>query len=255
MADPRIAHPWRSLTTISWVAIASIALALIVVVAAARPLLEADIWAEAPVLNVDGVTTDPADPDGGDDRGVSGITQDRLVQYAAVVDNRSIFFTPEKPVRPEAPKPTTVQPKPVAPPTYAGPSLAGILGNRIYFGESLGGGSGHKWIDIGVAGTTSRGDAIKVIEIKDPWIARIAWKGGEYDVPLFDPSKRSTGEARPSLMGNNAVIRTGGDTRRSVTGGPAPRGRPAASPDGDVLDLGLPRGEGIFMEIEEGTSN
>ena len=271
MADPRMMHPWRNLAPISWAAIAALAIAAIVIAASARPILDTEIWAAAPSPNqgngsgsgdADGTGPDDGAADGGSRPDIAPVSDDVLARSKVTVDNRSPFFIPPRPVKPEPPKPPTTTPVRPTPSVYGGPSLAGILGNRVYFDESLGGGSGNKWLDIGVRGTPSMGDAIRIIEFKDPWIARIEWKGGEFDVPLFEPGKWASGAdsrmGMPTLNdNNNAPIRMGGtpSTVRTVTDPRARQSAPAATEaGGDTLDLGLPRGGGLFLD-DGGESN
>ena len=105
------------------------------------------------------------------------------------VNGRSLFYaplpwppdpTPRTVVQKDPEPKTDPEPKPdpgppPAPPNYTGPTPNAIVGDRVWF---VGG-------DVRVVGEEESG-GVKILEIKPPWTVRIAHKGGEYDVPLFD---------------------------------------------------------------------
>lgn len=100
-------------------------------------------------------------------------------------DGRSVFFKPPQPVvqrdRPKPPPVTMPQeidrepPKPAGPPArYTGPSIMAFVGDTVWFQGDLRVSAGEE--DAGV----------RVISVDAPWSARLGFRGGEYDVTLFE---------------------------------------------------------------------
>ena len=97
---------------------------------------------------------------------------------------RSIFYIPREPRRPAPPPPPPREPveetapPPPPPPTipakYAGPAPKSILGNDVFFEGSL----------RIPQGETASG--VKVVLVRGPFDIRLGWKGGEYEINLFE---------------------------------------------------------------------
>ncbi len=102
-----------------------------------------------------------------------------LESYRQRFEGRSLFFRPPAPL-PPAPPPTPVevpdlpQPGLIVPPIYAGPNVIAIIGDQVWFRDDL---------KLRV-GEEERG--VKVLASNPPWTVRLAYRGGEYDVPIFE---------------------------------------------------------------------
>ena len=85
--------------------------------------------------------------------------------------------------------------------------------------------------------------SVKILSINAPWSVRIAWSGGEYEVPLwgdrtgtfFSSNPFEAGATPPGLRGESDLnprspIAAGGTTRPPVAAGSPPSGSPPASP-------------------------
>jgi hypothetical protein len=114
-------------------------------------------------------------------------------------DGRSLFVMPPPPYRPPPPPPPLPPeppppPKPVAPVApadYSGPKPMGMIGARVYF-------DGIPALSVG-----EERDGLKVLAVEPPSHVRVAHRGGEYRVPVWDPSdltalsKRELGASSP----------------------------------------------------------
>lgn len=94
--------------------------------------------------------------------------------YLAQIHGRSIFYVPGAP-RKARPEEKPKDDKPAAPTTYGGPKILAMVNDKVWFDDS----------SSLVSGGEGRGD-LKVLGINGPWSAKIAWRGVEFDVPLFD---------------------------------------------------------------------
>lgn len=115
-----------------------------------------------------------------------GASQERAEQFRAEFDRhvsqvngRSMFFTPGPPRKP---RPAEEKPKVAeesAPSVYGGPRILAMINDKVWFEDATS-------AELGAG--ESRG--LRVVAINAPWSARVAWRGVEFDVPLFD---RTTG--------------------------------------------------------------
>lgn len=116
---------------------------------------------------------------------LTGHEEDR-VTYQSRFEGRSLFFKPPAPTprpkqitRRDPPKPAR-EPDPVdtgpppPPREYSGPSILFVLGEEVWFRNGL-------RLRVG-----EEGDGVRVISSDAPWTVRLGFRGGEYDVPLFD---------------------------------------------------------------------
>lgn len=106
--------------------------------------------------------------------------EDGLDGYLAQIDGRSPFH---KPLPPE-PKTEVAQPEGPRPTRYGGPAIVAMINNAVWFSD----GQRLK------ASEASPSGSLKVIELRAPWSARIAWNGGEFDVDFFQRSALLTGK-------------------------------------------------------------
>ncbi|HVZ94333.1 MAG TPA: hypothetical protein VG797_07475 [Phycisphaerales bacterium] len=92
----------------------------------------------------------------------------------AQVNGRSMFYVPGAP-RAVAKVEEKKDDKPSTPSSYGGPRIIAMINNKVWFDDatSMKVGEGEK-------------SEMKVVAISTPWSARIAWRGVEFDVPLFD---------------------------------------------------------------------
>ena len=103
-----------------------------------------------------------------------------LTTYRERFEGRSLFFRPRAPVRP-APKQTVQKEPDVAPPpppistTYGGPAVIAVIGDQVWF-------KGKNNLNLRVG---EEGAGVKVLATNPPWTVKLAYAGGEYDVPLF----------------------------------------------------------------------
>lgn len=93
-----------------------------------------------------------------------GVTKSTLSGWASAVTARSPFYPPKPPE----------EPKPPIPPKYAGPAMAGVVANTVYFTDG-------KKIALGQAE-----GGVEVLAINAPWSVRLRWSGGEFDVTLVE---------------------------------------------------------------------
>lgn len=136
---------------------------------------------------------------------------------------RSLFTMPAPPVRPAPPAPPPAPPAPPPPPPpppsapseYAGPKPTGMLGDLVYFGETLS-------IRVG-----EEKNGVKVIGVEAPSNVLIEHARGSYSVPIWtqvDWSKLSS--AAPAR--SNSIIKTVAAETENSTGDDAPPPTPAA---------------------------
>ncbi len=102
--------------------------------------------------------------------------------YQTRFDGRSVFFKPRPPrrppprreIEPEEDPPPYVAPPPSIPSTYSGPSIVAFVDNAVWF-------HGELRISVG-----EEAQGVRVLEVNPPWSAKLAYNGGEFDVPLFE---------------------------------------------------------------------
>lgn len=97
-----------------------------------------------------------------------------LDRRVAQINGRSMFIAPRPPKAPEASEEKQDDKPPPPPATYGGPGLVAMVYDRVWFddGRVLGVGDPE---DSGLA----------VVDVSPPWIARLRWRGVEFDVTLF----------------------------------------------------------------------
>ena len=140
-------------------------------------------------------------------------------------DGRSLFVMPAPPYRPPPPPPPLPpepkpEPKPVvpvAPAEYSGPTPMGMIGGRVYF-------EGIPPLAIG-----DDRDGLKVLSVEPPSHVRVSHRGGEYLVPVWNPSDLTALSRREP--GASSPIKS----VRPVTDG---AGAPAAGDAGDAGKAG-----------------
>ncbi|MEE8153641.1 MAG: hypothetical protein V3T53_01630 [Phycisphaerales bacterium] len=103
-----------------------------------------------------------------------------LTTYRERFEGRSLFFRPRAPLRP-APR-TTVQKEPdtapLPPPIptiYGGPAVIAVIGDQVWF-------KGKDNLKLRVG---EEGSGVMVLATNPPWFVKLAYAGGEYDVPIF----------------------------------------------------------------------
>ncbi len=102
--------------------------------------------------------------------------QDRLSEYVAQIDGRTMFFTPAPPPpRPVIAADSNDGPEVDPPPArYGGPSVIGLLNDRVWFSDKR--------------QATVGGDAVgdlRVISTDGPWSVTVEWQGVQFDVPFL----------------------------------------------------------------------
>jgi hypothetical protein len=130
--------------------------------------------------------------------------QDRL-------NGRSPFFKPPAPVvvQKVEPKPEPVRisepvKDPGPPPRYEGPPIAFAYADVVYF-NSMNQGDG-KVTRVRVGEEQS---GLRVISTSLPWTVKVGFKGGEYDVPLFNRSDQSAfvkGPSEPVIIQDSFIV-------------------------------------------------
>lgn len=114
----------------------------------------------------------------------------KMETYQARFNGRSVFFDPPAPKPLDRPKPPTTTPvvalpkEPEAPPiskTYPGPNIIYAIDDLVRF-KPMTTGKDDKPLDIKVGEEVS---GLRVISVDLPWSVKVAFKGGEYDVPIF----------------------------------------------------------------------
>ncbi len=103
-----------------------------------------------------------------------------LTTYRERFEGRSLFFRPPAPARP-APKRRTEKKtdEPLLPPPiptiYGGPAVIAVIGDQVWF-------KGKDNLNLRVG---EEGSGVKVLASNPPWLVKLAYAGGEYDVPIF----------------------------------------------------------------------
>jgi hypothetical protein len=116
-------------------------------------------------------------------------------------DGRTVFYVPAPPtpVATEEEKPEAEPDKtPPAPSTYGGPGIIAMINDSIWFDDG-------KRLTVG----ESEGD-VKVVRVRAPWEADIAYKGVEFTVKFFERdkvvlAKGAEGSAAGSSGGSGAA--------------------------------------------------
>lgn len=113
--------------------------------------------------------------------------EEAMKTWQARFDGRSVFFKPPAPPPPprkdlpiEKPPEVVVDPTPVIDPVYRGPSIAFAVGESVYFSPMT---ANERFLKVRVGEEKS---GLKVISCNLPWSVKVGYKGGEYDVPLFN---------------------------------------------------------------------
>ncbi len=127
-------------------------------------------------------TTSIGDDSAGENMQAYLTAHDRdLATYRERFEGRSLFFRPQAPPRP-APKQTTKEkpddvppPPPSIPRTYGGPAVIAVIGDQVWFKSK-----DNLKLRVG-----EEGDGVKVLATNPPWTVKLAYAGGEYDVPVF----------------------------------------------------------------------
>lgn len=179
-------------------------------------------------------------------------------------EGRSAFFVPrppppprvEPPPPPPPPPPTAPPPPPPPPPPpaiYGGPKPRSLIGDIVFFEA----GSGVERVRVG-----EQYGAIRVLGVSPPWTVRVAWSGGEYDVPLwgdrndavFRSNPFAASSSMPSLEGGSDLNPRGGGDGGSLAASGGPGGAAAAPPPAPIetpADGGPAAGEAGEEETEE----
>lgn len=103
-----------------------------------------------------------------------------LAIYRERFEGRSLFFRPPAPPRP-APmkksekKPDATRLPPPIPTTYGGPVVIAAIGDQVWFKSK-----DNLKLRVG-----EEGSGVKVLASNPPWTVKLAYAGGEYDVPIF----------------------------------------------------------------------
>ncbi|MBU3728493.1 MAG: hypothetical protein FGM37_04500, partial [Phycisphaerales bacterium] len=167
---------------------------------------------------------------------------------SARFNGRSLFVMPSPPYRPPPPQPTLPPeppppPKPVTPPApaeYSGPKPLGMIGGVVYFDS------------IASLSVGEERDGLKVLGVEPPSHVRVAHRGGNYLVPVWDRSdltslsKRESGASSPIKsvrpVTDGAGAGAGGDA--GAAGGGAAAGEGTAAGEGGRAGDGGPPREG-----------
>lgn len=104
-----------------------------------------------------------------------------LATYRERFEGRSLFFRPPAPaVKPaleprSEKKPDPPPPPPLIPMTYGGPVVIAVIGDQVWFKSK-----DNLKLRVG-----EEGAGVKVLASNPPWTVKLAYAGGEYDVPVF----------------------------------------------------------------------
>lgn len=105
-----------------------------------------------------------------------------LATYRERFEGRSLFFRPRAPaVKPPSykqtldEKPAEPPPPPPIPMTYSGPVVIAVIGDQVWFKSK-----DNLKLRVG-----EEGAGVKVLASNPPWTVKLAYAGGEYDVPVF----------------------------------------------------------------------
>lgn len=114
------------------------------------------------------------------------VAHDRdLATYRERFEGRSLFFRPPAPVVRPAPKQTSEKEhdappsSPLIPTNYGGPVVIAVVGDQVWF-------KGKDNLKLRVG---EEGSGVKVLASNPPWTVKLAYAGGEYDVPIFKDYK------------------------------------------------------------------
>lgn len=161
---------WRQLSGLSRGALVLSAAAILVV-----------LWMAPSLLSAIFARSLRADESGGGGESPEAIAYAENVnanrEFAAL---RSPFFEPAAPPREFTPPPPR-ESGPVTPSrasVYGGPKLVGIVGNQAMFASPVY--NNEPFIAVGQKGV------VELVSIEQPWMARVRWSGGEFDLNLFD---------------------------------------------------------------------
>lgn len=108
-------------------------------------------------------------------------THDRDLQtYRERFEGRSLFFRPRAPAPPPPPrkseeKSDALPAPPSIPTTYGGPVVIAVIGDQVWFKSK-----DNLKLRVG-----QEGAGVKVLASNPPWTVKLAYAGGEYDVPIF----------------------------------------------------------------------
>ena len=160
---------FANLSALGWTAVACLMIACVVAVVQAGSIV--------PLL----VSRGAAPAERGVATGVKTYAA-ALDRNARRIDNRSPFFVPPRPAPKVVERPKPVEkPKAVsepkqekAPRRYGGPDIIAMLGDSV-------------WLETGSrVQVGDEADGVRVISTTPPWGARVAWRGAEFDVTLFE---------------------------------------------------------------------
>lgn len=95
--------------------------------------------------------------------------------YLAQFDGRSMFFVPAPPRQAAKTEEKPKDDKPSVPTSYGGPKIIAMINDKVWFDDNTSASVG-----------ADEKSGLKVVGLNTPWGAKIAWRGVEFDVPLFD---------------------------------------------------------------------
>jgi hypothetical protein len=159
---------WRSLPLLSKFAAAAVVLTVVLLVYRGLTV----VWE---------IRNAPSAPSLGaaEVNGEVGVHAAALDRYRRMIDGRSFYVKPPRPVRrPTRPILPTVPDEPEerdpTPTRYGGPEIIALVGDAVWFDN-----------DMRLAVGEQQGD-LEVVAVRAPWHATLRWKGGEFVEPLFD---------------------------------------------------------------------
>jgi hypothetical protein len=144
-------------------------------------------------------------------------------QNVDFISRRSPFFAPAAPIRRTVTPPPDLGPPPERKPSaYGGPKLVGLIGhNGAMFASPVY--KGEPFIAIGDKGL------VELLEIQQPWKAKVRWGGAEFELNLFDRM-----ESLPVVnFGGASPL---GQPNTNIFGGPPAGGTAATSSGGLDFD-------------------
>ncbi len=104
-----------------------------------------------------------------------------LATYRERFEGRSLFFRPPAPVvrlastETSKKEPDAAPLPPPVPTTYGGPVVIAVIGDQVWFKSK-----DNLKLRVG-----EEGSGVKVLASNPPWTVKLAYAGGEYDVPVF----------------------------------------------------------------------
>ncbi len=104
-----------------------------------------------------------------------------LETYRERFEGRSLFFRPPAPVvrlastETSKKEPDAPPPPPPVPTTYGGPVVIAVIGDQVWFKSK-----DNLKLRVG-----EEGAGVKVLASNPPWTVKLAYAGGEFDVPIF----------------------------------------------------------------------